>query len=143
MVRIEDAGLHALALVEVGLEPVRDGAVPANNPHHPVPPALIGADPGQEQAGGRPDLLSDRDQRGSLTLRSTAETEPDAVGRPGASGSLEAQLHHLEVASVIDLRAEWRRLFGSDPPRLSRDLLVRALAYGIHERGSEACPARA
>jgi hypothetical protein len=40
----------------------------------------------------------------------------------------------LEQAGVIALRAEWRRLFGSDPPRLSRDLLGRALAYRVQER---------
>lgn len=65
----------------------------------------------------------------------TAETDPEAVGSPAASSaSLEAQLQRLEQARVIDLRAEWRRLFGTDPPRLSRDLLVRAIAYGIQER---------
>ena len=68
-------------------------------------------------------------------MRPTAETDPEAAGDPAASSaSLEAQLQRLEQASVIDLRAEWRRLFGTDPPRLSRDLLVRAIAYGIQER---------
>jgi hypothetical protein len=32
-----------------------------------------------------------------------------------------------------DLRKEWRRLYRSQPPRLSRDLLVRAIAYRIQE----------
>jgi hypothetical protein len=40
----------------------------------------------------------------------------------------------LAQAGIIALRAEWRRLFESDPPRLSRDLLVRALAYRVQER---------
>jgi hypothetical protein len=40
----------------------------------------------------------------------------------------------LEQAGVIALSAEWRRLFGGEPPRLSRDLLVRALAYRVQER---------
>jgi hypothetical protein len=31
------------------------------------------------------------------------------------------------------LRKEWRRLYRSQPPRLSRDLLVRAIAYRIQE----------
>jgi Protein of unknown function (DUF2924) len=30
-------------------------------------------------------------------------------------------------------RKEWRRLYHSQPPRLSRDLLVRAIAYRIQE----------
>ena len=47
---------------------------------------------------------------------------------------VESEIGALERAGVIALRAEWRRLFGSDPPRLSRDLLVRALAYRVQER---------
>ena len=63
------------------------------------------------------------------------QTSPAAAGNPAASSaSLEAQLQGLEQASVTDLRAEWRRLFGTDPPRFSRDLFLRAIAYGIQER---------
>ena len=47
---------------------------------------------------------------------------------------VESEIRVLEQAGVIALRAEWRRLFGGDPPRLSRDLLVRALAYRVQER---------
>jgi hypothetical protein len=47
---------------------------------------------------------------------------------------VESEIRALEQAGVIALRAEWRRLFGGDPPRLSRDLLVRALAYRVQER---------
>jgi hypothetical protein len=32
-----------------------------------------------------------------------------------------------------ELRKEWRRLYRSQPPQLSRDLLVRAVAYRIQE----------
>jgi len=32
-----------------------------------------------------------------------------------------------------ELRKEWRRLYRSQPPRLSRNLLVRAIAYRIQE----------
>jgi hypothetical protein len=31
------------------------------------------------------------------------------------------------------LRKEWRRLYRSQPPRLSRDLLIRTIAYRIQE----------
>jgi hypothetical protein len=48
--------------------------------------------------------------------------------------TIESEIRAVEQAGVIALRAEWRRLFGSDPPRLSRDLLVRALAYRVQER---------
>ena len=50
--------------------------------------------------------------------------------------SLREQLEALEQAGAVELRAEWRRLFGAAPPRLSRDLLVRALAYRVQERAS-------
>ena len=35
--------------------------------------------------------------------------------------------------SPDELRKEWRRLYRSQPPRLSRDLLVRAIAYRVQE----------
>jgi hypothetical protein len=47
---------------------------------------------------------------------------------------VESEIRVLEQAGIIALRAEWRRLFGGEPPRLSRDLLVRALAYRVQER---------
>ena len=47
---------------------------------------------------------------------------------------VESEIRVLEQAGVISLSAEWRRLFGGEPPRLSRDLLVRALAYRVQER---------
>jgi Protein of unknown function (DUF2924) len=48
--------------------------------------------------------------------------------------TVESEIGALQQAGVIALRAEWRRRFGSEPPRLSRDLLVRALAYRVQER---------
>ena len=38
-----------------------------------------------------------------------------------------------ERLSVADLRLEWRRLFRADPPRLSRDIMMRAIAYRLQE----------
>jgi hypothetical protein len=37
-----------------------------------------------------------------------------------------------ELASQ-QLREEWRRLYRSQPPRLSRDLLIRTIAYRMQE----------
>lgn len=59
------------------------------------------------------------------------------VALPGGadSGEDEARLSKLADRSTRDLRAEWRRLFRAEPPyRLSRDLLIRGLAYKIQER---------
>jgi hypothetical protein len=43
------------------------------------------------------------------------------------------RLEALRDLGPDELRKEWRRLYRSQPPRLSRDLLVRAIAYRIQE----------
>jgi hypothetical protein len=56
-----------------------------------------------------------------------------------ASGSaaIEARLARLAETPTRDLRAEWRRQYRGEPPsKLSRDLLIRALAYKIQEQAS-------
>ena len=42
-------------------------------------------------------------------------------------------LEALSDLSPDELRKEWRRLYRTQPPRLSRDLLVRAIAYRFQE----------
>jgi Protein of unknown function (DUF2924) len=39
----------------------------------------------------------------------------------------------LPTLSLGDLRLEWRRLFRAEPPRLSRDMMTRAVAYRLQE----------
>ena len=56
-------------------------------------------------------------------------TAPSSPGGAPEPTQLE-QLQHLDSAA---LREEWRRLYRSEPPRLSRDLLVRAIAYRLQE----------
>ena len=46
---------------------------------------------------------------------------------------LSRMLKALPALSPAELRSEWRRLYRSQPPRLSRDLLIRAVAYRIQE----------
>ena len=41
--------------------------------------------------------------------------------------------HALDDASLDELRCEWRRLYRSEPPRISRDLLIRGIGYRIQE----------
>ena len=67
--------------------------------------------------------------------------------RPSGSISVEGgwKHHHdvslelsRKIATLTDLtaqqlRTEWRRLYRSHPPRLSRDLLVRTIAYRMQE----------
>ncbi|MHC2103636.1 DUF2924 domain-containing protein [Methylobacterium sp. CM6246] len=49
------------------------------------------------------------------------------------TGEASTTLAELPGMSTVELRAEWRRLFRQTPPLLSRDLLVRALAYRVQE----------
>ncbi len=56
--------------------------------------------------------------------------EPGA-GPVSAPGGLSRRLSELQLLNSRDLRTEWRRLFRSNPPSLSRDLLVRAIAYRV------------
>jgi hypothetical protein len=60
---------------------------------------------------------------------------PEGKVTAGAVGDLEVsrRLEALRDLSPDELRKKWRRLYRSQPPRLSRDLLVRAIAYRIQE----------
>ena len=49
------------------------------------------------------------------------------------TNEVSINLAKLPGLSTADLRAEWRRLFRQTPPLVSRDLLVRALAYRVQE----------
>ena len=46
---------------------------------------------------------------------------------------MSRMLEALAELTPDELRKEWRRLYRSQPPRLSWDLLVRAVAYRIQE----------
>jgi Protein of unknown function (DUF2924) len=60
---------------------------------------------------------------------------PEGKTTAGAGGGLEVsrRLEALRDLSPDELRKEWRRLYRSQSPRLSRDLLLRAIAYRIQE----------
>jgi hypothetical protein len=47
--------------------------------------------------------------------------------------SLLEQIGHVQQLTLAGLRAEWRRLFRTQPPNLSRDLIIRAIAYRLQE----------
>jgi hypothetical protein len=53
----------------------------------------------------------------------TATSQPELSRKIAALSDLTAQ----------QLRTEWRRLYRSHPPRLSRDLLIRTIAYRMQE----------
>ncbi len=59
----------------------------------------------------------------------------DASSAPVVTGVAEL-LARLNDLTLDELRAEWRRLYRRAPPRLSRDLMRRAIAYRIQEKAS-------
>jgi hypothetical protein len=58
-----------------------------------------------------------------------------AIGSRGEGSDIEARLVALETLTTTDLQIEWRRLYRATPPtRLSRDLLIRGVAYRLQEQ---------
>ena len=51
----------------------------------------------------------------------------------GSHSELSQRIAALTDFTAQQLRDEWRRLYRDKPPRMSRDLLVRAIAYRMQE----------
>ena len=66
-------------------------------------------------------------------MRSTRAHEC-RFGRHLAAQAISEQIAALQQLGLVELRSEWRRLFRTQTPNLSRDLLLRALAYRVQER---------
>jgi hypothetical protein len=76
------------------------------------------------------------------TVGPTSAESDRALSHPSTAGenihpASQAELSHKITAltnlTAPQLRDEWRRLYRSQPPRMSRDLLVRAVAYRLQE----------
>ena len=52
---------------------------------------------------------------------------------PKRLSSRPIKLPAFEGLSLDELRREWRRLYRSEPPRISRDLLIRGIGYRLQE----------
>jgi hypothetical protein len=63
----------------------------------------------------------------------TATPVRHASSAPVVAGVAEL-LARLNDLTLDELRVEWRRLYRSAPPRLSQDLMRRAIAYRIQEK---------
>lgn len=74
-----------------------------------------------DPTSAEPDRVLSHPSTGGETVRPTSHSE--LSHRISALTNLTAQL----------LRDEWRRLYRGQPPRMSRDLLVRAVAYRMQE----------
>ena len=49
------------------------------------------------------------------------------------TGAIEGEIDRIRSLGLEELRCEWRRLSHTEPPRISRDLLVLALGYRLQE----------
>jgi hypothetical protein len=78
------------------------------------------------QRGHRAMCVTARDGGGQSMTRNVPDKERQ---------KLSAEVSLLESLDVEQLRARWKILFETEaPPRFSRDLLMRAVAYRIQER---------
>jgi len=48
-------------------------------------------------------------------------------------GAIERQIDRIRLLSPRELRLEWRRLYRTEAPQISRDLLILALGYRLQE----------
>jgi Protein of unknown function (DUF2924) len=65
--------------------------------------------------------------------RSTAHRGDKPSAGPKRLSSQRTDLSVPGGASLDELRREWRRLFHSEPPMISRDLLMRGIGYRLQE----------
>jgi hypothetical protein len=55
------------------------------------------------------------------------------TANPTGDHELSHRIAALNELTAQQLRDEWRRLYRGQPPRLSRDLLIRTIAYRMQE----------
>jgi hypothetical protein len=67
------------------------------------------------------------------------------AANPTGHNELSQRIAALNELTAQLLRDEWRRLYRGQPPRLSRDLLIRTIAYRVRgiEQGDSAKTRRA
>jgi DUF2924 family protein len=69
-------------------------------------------------------------RRTHLPARGTATT---VAANPPQQSEVPQRIAVLNELTAQQLRDEWRRLYRGQPPRLSRDLLIRTIAYRMQE----------
>jgi hypothetical protein len=75
--------------------------------------------------------MKSRNQARRPAQRST--TSPTIANTVVATNELSQRMAALSGLTAQQLRDEWRRLYRGQPPRLSRDLLIRSIAYRMQE----------
>lgn len=84
--------------------------------------------PENARESSSPDAQTTCRREGPRGPRPRAQSVEDATADASAL-KVRERLARLQTLDNAALREEWRRLCGSAPPRVSRDLLTRALAY--------------
>lgn len=77
-------------------------------------------------------MLRSSSTKSSASPAAFADAQERPAGRQEL-GRSPLQVADLAQMSTVELRQAWRRLFQQPPPPLSRDLIVRALAYRLQE----------
>jgi hypothetical protein len=56
-------------------------------------------------------------------------------GEPSADANCQSPrpTHALDDVNLDELRCEWRQLYRSEPPKISRDPLIRGIGYRLQE----------
>ncbi len=80
---------------------------------------------------GRTLRSSDRDEIDTEIDRIRPLDKPSAA--PKRLSARPIKLPSSEGLSLDELRREWRRLYSGEPPRISRDLLMRGIGYRRQE----------
>src|SRR5207249_9673047 len=62
-----------------------------------------------------------------------AQAATTVAANPTGHNELAQRIAALNELTAPQLRDEWRRLYRGQPPRLSRDLLIRTIAYRMQE----------
>jgi hypothetical protein len=65
--------------------------------------------------------------------RSTSQPSDKPRPNPKRLSAESAELSTTASTSLDEFRREWRRLYHCEPPRLSRDLLIRGIGYRLQE----------
>ena len=97
------------------------------------PKNSLAADPDEAAAGagGRPAPRGVKSPLDSSDVESAMKARQVAV--TDGKSPLAERLAVLPTLGLEDLRREWRRLSRAEPPRLSRDIMIRAIAYRMQE----------
>src|ERR1700732_2154910 len=94
-----------------------------------------GTRPGVPHRRGTRLMQAPQDKEGRRKIGGPFRREDLAAGSQGEGSDIETRIIALEALTTANLQIEWRRLYRATAPiRLSRDLLIRGVAYKVQEQ---------